>query len=333
MNQKHFVTKLKANSPYVGRNCPVRQTPLQSGDMVVVCQQRDVAVVLDSWRAMEGAWGEKCPYCGEAVALSELLSDVLPSPKPPPSAPVYPPARPEGGSGLKVKAAGIAALILVCIGVTLGTIISSALFRKATPTPTAISFNSTYTPTPSRTTIPSNTPSVLSASNAPSPSETSTPTRTPTVTFTPISLEAEAEEIQQVIWAFDSIKKDAVGASYDDSQLTTVLRGQALEEQRGSVTWLRTCNAYYEITLHGLTIESFGFSSPTYATVIVRKDESRVFYQMGQNPESTPHDIYRISYDVQNFGGRWYITRKGVIDERTGFTPTPRPTASEITCR
>jgi hypothetical protein len=225
MDQGHFVRKLKANSPYIGQGCPVRRTPLQPGDAVVICQQSNVAVTLDSWRETEREWGGRCPHCGEAVALSELFPDVLLSPKPPLPAPEYSPTRPDGRQGLNIVAVAIGAIVLAFVGLASGAFISGTLFQKAT-SPALISSNLSHTPTPSRTPTPSLTSSPFTT---PGSSRTPTPSRTPTATATSISREAEREEVQQVIRVFDDIKKDAVGPYYDDSQLTTVLGVQVFK--------------------------------------------------------------------------------------------------------
>ena len=327
MTKKHSIITLKANSPQVvqKQKCPVRKTHLQSGDEVVLCHERGVAVTLEGWREMEAAWEGRCPYCEKKVTLTEAIAPLPPQPKPP--LPPYKPPEPPPERRIRLSAGVITALVIVllCSGLILGITVvglindgggSTPVVTRPTPTPTPIS------------------PSPPSSTFTPTPISPSPPSATFTATPLPTLSSAEIEQqIQQVIWDFQSVKSEAVGPGCNDSRLSTVLRERALEEQQGSVRWLCTCKAYYETTLHHMWFESIKLLSPTYATVVVKKEESRTYHQEGKRSKSWSRDIYRVSYDLKKIEGRWYIVRKGVIDEQTGFTPTPGPIPSgEINC-
>lgn len=78
MDQKHFVIKLKANSPYVGQICPVRRTVLQPGEDVLVCQHHQAAVALSSWHEVENDRQGRCFYCNQSIRHPDKQRWVVP---------------------------------------------------------------------------------------------------------------------------------------------------------------------------------------------------------------------------------------------------------------
>jgi len=138
--------------------------------------------------------------------------------------------------------------------------------------------------------------------------------------------ETEARNaIQAVIEEFAEIKAHAL-RYLDDSQLETVLAGDALDAQRSSLGWLRENNAYWDTTLHELIIDSVTFLDSSRATVLVTKVETGLLYIDGKLSERSSYtrDRYQVSYDLEFIEGRWYITHK----EAHELTPTETPTST-----
>jgi len=138
--------------------------------------------------------------------------------------------------------------------------------------------------------------------------------------------EAEARNaIEAVIEEFAEIKAHAL-RYLDDSQLETVLAGEALDAQRASLRWLRENDAYWGITLHELNIDSVTFLDSRHTRVLVTKVETGLLYIDGKLSERSSYtrDIYLVSYDLELIEGRWYITRK----EAHELTPTETPTSA-----
>jgi len=124
--------------------------------------------------------------------------------------------------------------------------------------------------------------------------------------------EAEARNaIEAVIKEFAEIKAHAL-LHLDDSQLETALAGEALDAQRSSVEWLQENNAYWDITLHDLVIDSVTFLDSSCARVLLTKVETGLLYLDGKLSERSSYtrDTYQVSYDLDLIEGRWYITRK-----------------------
>ncbi len=170
------------------------------------------------------------------------------------------------------------------------------------------------------------------------PTKATTPASSPTVTAVATFVDARSEvrdAIQTVIQQFAQIKAYAL-RYLDDSQLETVLAGDALDSQRASLEWLRQKNAYWDTRLHELVIDSVTLAGSTRASVSVTKVETGLLYIDGKLNERSSYtrDRYRVAYDLELIGGRWYITRKeahelAVIETPTG-TPTPTRIATAI---
>lgn len=190
------------------------------------------------------------------------------------------------------------------------------------------------TPTATLHSGPVSTPPASTPTTTPSP--THTPIPTPSSTPTLIDPETEARNaIQAVVEEFAEIKAYAL-RHLDDSQLETVLAGDALDAQRSSLTWLQENDAYWDITLHELVIDSVTLVNSTRASVLVTKVETGFLYVDGKlsEPSSYMRDTYQVSYDLEVIKGHWYITRKEAHESSATETPTSvsavTPTASAV---
>jgi formylglycine-generating enzyme required for sulfatase activity len=152
MDQKHIVTKLKANSPYIGQTCPVRRISLQSGDEVVICQQQDIPMTLAGWEAVESDWNGKCHYCGDAMTLTKSALQTVASSKSPPPTFLNSPRLPNRRIVTTVAAMLIVALLLGG-GIIAGLFISGALSQSASSV-TIAPIERIPTPVPIDTTTP-----------------------------------------------------------------------------------------------------------------------------------------------------------------------------------
>ena len=187
---------------------------------------------------------------------------------------------------------------------------------------------------------PSATPTLIPAikvvvSRPPTPQPTRTPTptvptptRTPTrVTVTPSPAMSAEDAIRQLLAEFDRVKQRS-RRTLDESELASVLTGNALDEARAKIQELRQKNAYWEITVEDarvetITVDRFG----TAAWARVRKVETRNYYENGQfKPEySESDDLYWVNYTLVLTSEGWRIADFEIQ------TPTPSPTSTHTT--
>lgn len=162
-------------------------------------------------------------------------------------------------------------------------------------------------------------------------SATTSPTSTPPATATPPPVQASPrppswtqtansveQAIEETIRRYSEIKAQATGPGHDDSQLATVLVGEALADQQKAVKWQREHGAYYITTLHWLRIEWSREIDATHAQALVTKLETLLYYSQGSTTPSAKASCqsceYSILYSLELIGGRWYIADKEVQD-------------------
>lgn len=172
MNANHSISRLKANAPQIGQQCPVRRVPLEAGDEVVICHRRDdEAVSLKGWAAVQ----DRCPFCGEIV--SPTIAD-------------------RQGINLPVWVFTLGGIGLVVIGLMIGRFLfgggagdtESSLVENRSSNNASMADQSpnmevqvpTFTPTPT----PTLTPAALLQDSGTLPTPTNTRTSTPIPTFT-----------------------------------------------------------------------------------------------------------------------------------------------------
>jgi hypothetical protein len=193
MPNGHLKIRLKANSPHIGKRCPVSGRTFQPGDDVVVCEKSDVAFSAKHWQETISMWGGHCQYCNSPIeGWTPVAPDAGIKPVKSPSRGVSVPVWGMVAAGASFLVCGLVAGILLFGGTTGGDVSSSSETEAqranilaagsnlqngesdvgATPThtPTEVVDVAAEPPTPTHIRIPTRAP---------------TPSRTPTATNTP----------------------------------------------------------------------------------------------------------------------------------------------------
>lgn len=301
----HNLIFLSSDSPHIGEKCPVRHKPFQSGDSVIVCQQRGTVISLESVSYMGG----HCPICGEYIDIPLPSRPEPPEPpyEPPPTKePPYPTPRrrlPVGKWVIPI----VAAVLLV--GVCLGALGIRGLVRPrddgATLTPIAnvVEDRSASSPTDVPTPRPDPTKS-------PTPTREKEPTQTPRPEPTEFASRAEIEDLLER-WKQVHHQADR---TWDTSNLDTVLRGDALSQQRSTVESLKSRNCYWTIRdLAAPRITRFDVMNANRVVVEVDKSWDMDLYCSG-NKSGDDDGPFTMWYNIERINGQWYITQKRVID-------------------
>ena len=110
----------------------------------------------------------------------------------------------------------------------------------------------------------------------------------------------------------------ATGPTHDESQLATVLAGEALKDQQKAVQWQRTNNAYYVTTLHWMRFEWIQQENAIHARALVTKNETLLYFQDDWTTPSAKASCeaceYQVLYRLELIGDRWYVVEKEVQD-------------------
>jgi len=209
-------------------------------------------------------------------------------------------------------------VVLVATLVVAGLALVALLGGRGTPplAPTA----SAGRPLPTVTTGPV-IALAITASPSPSPGVTP-PTRTPSPTSTPRptatpSRAVEEQAIREVVQRWHDVKVRAIHDRRAD-ELPLVLSSTALISETKGIDWLTENNAYWDVTLHSMQINSIDFSPDfTQATVMLTKDETGRFYKNGKYYPKTSyeHDVYRLLYRMEKIDGQWKIAWKENLDK------------------
>jgi serine/threonine protein kinase len=149
---------------------------------------------------------------------------------------------------------------------------------------------------------------------SPWPTATPLPSWTPTTAIDPLW-----QAIEEAIWRYAEIKAVAIGPTHDDSQLSTVLTGEALKEQNRAVRWQRNNGAHYDTTLHWMKVEWTSRLDDTHAEALVTKKETTLYYPKDWTTPSTRLSCveceYQVIYRLERIGASWYIAEKIVQDQ------------------
>ena len=120
------------------------------------------------------------------------------------------------------------------------------------------------------------------------------------------------DDIQSLVQRWDKAHKEADGPTWNTSNLYTVLRGAALQEQLSTVDSLRGKNCYWTIDeLMTPQIARFEVKSSSSLVVEVRKNWDMDLYCNGSKSGDNdgPFTMY---YEIEKLDGQWYITYKRV---------------------
>lgn len=300
----HRLVILPSNSPHIGEECPVRHTPFQPGDAIIVCQppgRGETLVSLESVSFLDGY----CPICGEYVdiPLSSTSVDYVDEDRDK-EKPDIPPERGR-------KWGGVVLIVALLVGVSLGAlgiwILASSRYNDASPTrliPTVAESK----PASSFTVIPTSRPDPTT--------KPLTATRDDDATRTPRSEPTESvsrAEIEDLLERWDQVHHHA-DRHWDTNDLDTVLRGDALNQQRSTVRSLESRNCYWII--HDLAephITRFDVRDSDQVIVEVDKSWDMDLYCDG-NKSGDDDGPFTMWYSIERINGQWYITQKRVID-------------------
>lgn len=123
-------------------------------------------------------------------------------------------------------------------------------------------------------------------------------------------------DIQNLVVRWDRAHKAADGPNWDTSDLDTVLRNAALQEQLATVDSLRSRNCYWTIDeLMTPQITRFDVNSSTSLLVEVRKNWDMNLYCDGRK-SGDDDGYFTMRYEIERISGQWYITYKTVANRQ-----------------
>lgn len=148
---------------------------------------------------------------------------------------------------------------------------------------------------------PSPSPSGSHSASPASPAATSEPGASAPATEAQTAI--EAGDIESTLRSWQALKREAFLAE-DDSRLSEVLSGPALEDTRGGLQWWISQDAMYkDIQLHELKILNQTDLSETEAEAEVSISETKDNTVQGRNTST-----YKAKYTLEKKDGRWFIT-------------------------
>ncbi|MGQ9866126.1 MAG: IMS domain-containing protein [Pseudanabaenaceae cyanobacterium] len=125
------------------------------------------------------------------------------------------------------------------------------------------------------------------------------------------------EDAARVIQAWQEVKGRALGSNYDVEALATVLVEPLLSEWRARALELKANQQYIVYTTQPIEVVDFAAEGSDGATVTVRIQESREFFQGGTaDPnQSQLQADYRVRYRLTRSEDRWRIANMTVLDD------------------
>jgi hypothetical protein len=205
------------------------------------------------------------------------------------------------------------ALVTIAVLIALASFVADIDNRPpASSTAPLVAVGSMQTPTEAPNPVPSATrPPAPAATEGQSIYESTLVVASSAATGDPVW-----QIVEDAVWRYADAKVLAVGPSHDESQLPTILRGKALQEQRTAVKWQRENGAYYDITLHWMRIEWVQKIDRSHLRALVTKNETLLYYPRDWTTPSTKKSCrsceYQVVYALEQTGARWYISEKDV---------------------
>lgn len=238
----------------------------------------------------------------------------------------YQPPHQRRGGRWSLAAFALVAILLLAVGIPFLRRPADKL--PVAPVPVApVAAVTELTETPTAILDPETPPLVIVATDTPipiEPSPTSIPARpTPTKvqptpspvrqTPTPDSAVIRSE-VEDTLDRWTSIHHRAVRQVRED-ELSSILAGEALEKQLGSVRWLHDNNAYWDVTTYDRRTDAWEIVTPTWVRVLVWRNEKGDYYEDGKYyPKSSYHEQYQARFVLEKIGEKWLITCKGSIE-------------------
>lgn len=300
---QHRRIVLSADSPHIGTLCPVRHKEFKPGDSVVDCQEYRTVISSESVSYLDGY----CPLCGNYVDIARPPSSGSSRAAPTEEKPQY--SKPERRLSIGKWVIPLAAVVLVggiCLAALgIGAFLSSRDNEVTYIAPTTEVRSGSL---PSPTDIPTSRPD---PTTPPTPTREEEPTQA--VEPEPTELVSQAD-IEDLLERWERIHHQA-DRTWDTSDLDTVLRGDALDQQRSVVGSLEERNCYWIIEeLIDPQITRFDVIDASRVVVEVNKSWDMDLYCNG-NKSGDDDGPFTMWYNIERIGGQWYITQKRVIDE------------------